>query len=307
MSHRRTVSLAFAVALAPLVGACTKQTNQPDVASSTAQPAWALAYPDQLQDAAKTLSDDRTRAQTIDGALPQRLADVKSPTDTITLLAIVKRADEAGRSEAYVARAAEDRAVRGFWTDERGTIIGRAAGTAKTVVGEAKCEGNPDVSGQVGYAVKDGVDRALEKRLRAGNDAQVIVERYKASLGTGNYAAAQKLADDVALASYLVGVALVNDENRASDLLAERQAANDTLTKAIADERAFQQDSGRTDAEKKASDDRIAQLQKSQQAIAGAVTGANVALTNADDQVKQARADHDAAVRGLEEQIQTRK
>jgi hypothetical protein len=283
--------------------ACTQPQKGPEVAPSTAQPAWAASYADDLGDATKRLTDDRAQGQQIDQGLALRANDVKSPTDSAALLAIVKRADEAGRSEAYVAEAEQQRAVRAFWSDERDKVVGRAAGAAKSAVGDAKCEGNPDVSGKVGYAVSDGVDKALEKRLRSKNDAHVLVERYKTALGQANDAPAKKLADDVALSSYLANVALVNDRLRVASALQQRQAADDTLQRAIADERAFQQDKGRTDAERKASDDRIAQYQKSQQAIGGAVVSADVALKNVDEQIKQAQRDHDTALKALEDAI----
>jgi hypothetical protein len=286
--------------------ACTQPEKGPVVASSSAQPAWAATYADDLQDAAKKLDADRAQARDLDQGLALRANDVKTPTDSGALLAIVKRADEAGRSQAYVEEADRERSVREFWADERGGIVGRAAGAAKSVVGDAKCEGSPDPSGQVAYAVKDGVEKAMEKRLRAKNDAQVLVERYKTALGAPNADAAKKLADDVALASYLANVALVADRNRVRALLDARQAADDTLQRAIADERAFQQDKGRTDAERKASDDRIAQYQKAQQGIGGAVVNADVSMKNVDESIKQAQSDHEAALRSLEEAIRSK-
>ena len=299
------VVVPSALALSCLAG-CASQSTSPQVAPSTGQPVWAIGYADDLEDANKSLSDDRTKAHTVDQGLPQRLADVKSPTNADALAAIVARADAAGRSEAYVSRRRDDDTIRAFWDDERGPIVGRAAGAAKGVVGEAKCEGNPDPSAQVAYAVKDGIDKALEKKDRQSNDAQVLVDRYKVALGQGNYVAAQKLADDVALSSYLAYVALVSDENRITALLAERQQAKDTLERAIADERTFEQTKAKTDAEKKAAEDRIQAMQKSEAGIDGAVVSANVSLKNIDAQVKAAQDEHDAAVKALGEAIRAR-
>jgi hypothetical protein len=302
-----TLRLLFPLVLVAGAVGCTPQSAQPQLAPRASQPTWAIGYADDLQSASKSLSDDRAKARALDDGLPQRLADVKSPTDAQALLAIVKRADDSGRSEAYAARRRQDDAVRDFWDDERGAIAGRAAGAAKSAIAEAKCEGSPDPAPQVAYAVREGVDRALEKRDRQGNDAQTLVDRSKLALGAGNYSAVQKLADDVALASYLVNVALADDQSRAAALLEDRQQASDTLTRAIAEERAFQQEKGRTDAERKGSDDRIAQLQKSQAAIGGAVVSANVAMKNVDEQVRGARDAHTAALTGLEGQIAQRK
>ena len=98
----------------------------------------------------------------------------------------------------------------------------------------------------------------------------------------------------------------MSDRNRLAAVLARKADADATLQRAIADERAFQSDKGRSDAEKKASDERIAQYQKSDQAIGDEVVSANVALKNVDDEIKQARADHDAAVKQLLDAIKSR-
>src|SRR5439155_4469262 len=128
--------------------------------------------------------------------------------------------DEAGRSRGYASRRKETEQVRTFWEEERNPITGRVAGAAQNKVTEAKCE-NADVSGAVSYALKDGVDKQIEKRLRAKSDAQVLVDRYKTTFGQANAAIVQKLADDVAAASYIVNVGLVEDRNRLTRLLAE--------------------------------------------------------------------------------------
>jgi hypothetical protein len=286
--------------------ACAPETSQPPVAPSTSQAAWAAAYADHLQDSAKAMDADRTKARALDDGLAQRLTDVKTPTNNPALLSIVERADAAGRSEAYVTRRREDDAVRGFWDDERGPIAARAAASAKVAVGDAKCEKNPDPSPAVSYALRDGVDKALEKRDRQGNDAHVLVDRYKVSLGNGNYAAVQKLADDVALASYLAYIALPEEQNQLNALLADRQKAHDTLERAIAEEHAFENDKGRTDAEKKGAEDRIAQLQKSESGIDAAVVNANVSLKNLDEQIRAAQTAHDDAVRKLTDTLRQR-
>jgi len=291
------------VFLSSIVGlslvACTEPQRGPEVASSSAQPQWAASYADDLRGASRTLSDDRARAHDLDQGLDARAKEVNPPFDSITLQAVVKRADDAGRSEAYVARAHEARQVRAFWDDERDKVVGRAAGAAKGVVGDAKCEGNPDPAGQVAYAVKDSVDRAIERRIRAANDAYVTIDRYKSAIGANNLDAVKKIADDVAYASYLANVALVDDRNRVIDLLQRQKDADATLQHAIADEREFQADKGRADAEKKSSDERVAQYQKADQSIGDSIVAANVSLKNLDDQIKQARADHDAAVQQL--------
>jgi hypothetical protein len=299
----RNIVLLPLAALAASAVACTNSQQQgPQVASSSSQTTYAASYPDDLQAASKAVADDRNDAHTLSTGFAQRAGDLKGPTDTDTLVAVVDRADEAGRSQAFVARRADTRTVRQFWDEERPTITGRVAGAAQQKVSDAKCE-NADVGGAVAYSLKDGVDKQLEKRLRAKNEGQLLLERYKTSIGQPNAGVMQKLADDVAQASYLVNVALEEDRNRVTRLMADKGSIDSTLKHAIDDEQAFQKEKGRTDAEKKASDARIAELQKAQAALGGAVVNAEVATRGIDDQIKQARTEYADALKALEDQI----
>jgi hypothetical protein len=288
------------------VAACTSTSStQPELASSAAQSSYATSYPDELQGAAKAFSDDRAEARTLTAGLGQRASELKGAADPNALVGIVDRADEAGRSRGYASRRQETEQVRTFWEEERNPITGRVAGAAQNKVVESKCE-NTDVSGTVAYSLKDGVDKQIEKRLRAKNEAQILLDRYKTTLGQGNAVVAQKLADDVAAASYVVNVGLVDDRNRLTRLLAEKGSIDTTLQRTIDEERAFQAEKGRTDAEKKASEERIATLNKSRSALGGAVVNADVATRGIDDQIKTAKSEYDAALKALKDQIKAR-
>ena len=296
---------ALPLAIVLLLSACATAPVQPEAASSAAQSGYATTYPDELQGAAKGFGDDRALTRNLTTGLPQRGNDLKGPADATVLTNIVDRADEAGKSRAFAARREENEAARGFWEDERGPITGRVAGAAQNKVVESKCE-NTDVTGTVAYSLKDGVDKQLEKRLRARNEAQLIVERYKVQLGQANAAVAQKIADDVATSSYIVNLALVDDRNRLTRLLAEKGTVDSTLARTIDEEHAYSAEKGRTDAEKKASDERVVALNKSRSALGGAVVNAEVATRGIDDQIKTAKAEHDAAVKALKDQIKKR-
>jgi len=285
------------ISLALTLVACASQQTEPQLASSAAQPAYAAAYPDELQSAAKEFGDDRNEGRTLTAGFQQRAGELKGPADPNVMSTIIDRADESGRSQGFAARRGENENARTFWDEERQPITGRVAGAAQNKVSESKCE-NTDVGGAVAYSLKDGVDKQLEKRLRAKNEAQVVVERYKLSLGQANAAVAQKLADDVAEASYIVNVALPNEKLRLTKLLADKST--------IDEEKAFQQEKGRTDAEKKASEDRIANLNKARTNLANAVVNGEVATRGIDDQLKAAKAEYDAAIKALKDQIKAR-
>ena len=301
-THAATWS-GFLVALA--LGGCASAPREPELPSSAGYAGYATAYPDELQSASKTLTDDRVQARSIGSGLGARAAELKGPSDANALVAVIDRADEAGRGRGFASRRADVEAARTFWDEERPAVTGRVVGAAQTKITESKCE-NTDVSGPVAYSLKEGVDKQLEKRLRARNDAVLLIERNKVAIGAGNVTTAQKRADDVALASYLVNVALPNDRQRIVRLMEEKQTVERTLSRSIDEERALQATPGRTDAEKKASEERILALTKSQNALGGAVVNAEVATRGIDDQIKTARAEYDASLKALKDQIKQR-
>ncbi len=287
------------------LGGCAATTKEPEVPSSAGSAGYAATYPDELQGAGKTLTDDRAQARSLGSGLTARAGEIKGASDTDALLAIVDRADEAGRGRAFAARRAEVESTRTFWDEERPTITARVAGAAQNKITESKCE-NTDVGGPIAYSLKEGVDRQIEKRLRARNDASVLIERYKVEIGPANVSVVQKLADEVALGSYLVNVAMPADRQRIVHLMEEKQVVEKTMQRTIDEEHAFQAEKGRTDAEKKASEERIAAMTKSRDALGAAVVDAEVATRGIDEQLKTAKDEHEAAVKALKDQIKAR-
>lgn len=251
------------------------------------------------------LAEDKAEAQRLNGELGGRASEIKGNDHGELLLAIVEAADEAGRGEAFAAAREEARIVRAFANEERGPLASRVSGATQQKITEAKCE-NVEVSGVISYAMKDAVDRQLDKRLRAHNEAQFLIEHDKATLGPNVVTVMQKLADDIAVASYLVNVALPEDRNALQHRVNEHGKVSSTLEDAIKDEQAYYADAARTEPEKRASEDRTVALTKSQSVIEAAVTHANAELKDIDKQIETARADYDKALKALKDAIKQR-
>ncbi len=294
--------LAAAFWLFLLTTGCAHQQPQPILVSSGNAEGYALGYAELLSAETTELVDDKLKTTELAQKLETLKGGLKIDVDPQLLLLIVRQADEAGRSEAFANANEEDRRLRQFWDEERGRIAGRVSAAAQKQLTETSCT-QVDVSGAIGPALKDGVDRQLEKRLRAENEAQRTIEQKKGTIGAANVNALQKLADEIALTSYLANVALVLDGRRIDRLLAERSDVESTLEDAIERERKVQ--AGRpSPAEQKASQERVVEYEKSRAAIPPAATSAEAARKDLDAVIESTRKQYQSSLDALEKQLE---
>lgn len=276
---------------------------EPTIDSSAKEVGYAAAYPSLLEANRKQLVEDKTRATELTTQLRER--EVKSTASGELLVDIVERADAAGRSSSFVSAQREARAFRTFWEEERGPISARVSAAAQKQITEGGCK-DVEVSGATSYALKDGFDKQLEKRVREHNDAQQLIDQNRGALGPAGYNELQKLADDIAYASYLVNVALIDDKNNIDRMLGERRSVSSTLEDSIEDERRFQGDAGRSKEERRASDERIAQLEKSKGTLDAASADAENEVKELEQTIRQAQSDYDAAFDALRDRLKER-
>jgi hypothetical protein len=163
------------------------------------------------------------------------------------------------------------------------------------------------VGGPAAYALNDAMEKEIQRRLRMRSDAFILIDRQHSALGTQNTTVLEKLADEVSQASYIVHVDLVVQADRLNRLLADKDAVQSTLDHFVADERAYQSQPGRTDAEKKASSERIAAATKSRAEIDAAALQAQAAVNGSDQKIAAAVKDYDAALGALRDKIDQKK
>ena len=230
--------------------------------------------------------------------------------------AIVDDSDAVGRSADFAESHDGVTDVRSFWSDEKEPVTSRVAGSTQGVVQKAHCSGTPsahgtdaplDVRGTIAYSLNESIDKQLAKRLRSRNDAFLLIERYKNELGPQNVAILEKLADDIAEASYTVHVEMPAERERLTRLLADKQAVSDTLVRYAQDEKAYERTAGRTDAEVKAGDERIAAANRSQADVAAAASQAESVDKALDDRLSRAVKDYDDALSALRAKIDEKK
>jgi hypothetical protein len=257
-----TIRAPFLLAALAFAGplACANQKVEPQVASSAAQTHYAVEYPSALQATANDYVNAEADVHRLTSEFPKYPGQLKDPPWSL-VVTIINRADEAGRSASYVQARREFESAQMFFKQEREEITRKIAGSAQYVIKKKECDCEIDVSGAISSSFKDGVDKQLEKRLRAHSDASTLIDRYRESLGKANVAALEKQTDDISEASFITFIRAVELKARTLALLQEAAQVQKTLDQSVAEERAFQAELGRAPADKKASVERVAKME----------------------------------------------
>lgn len=299
MSSTSPHALAAVLAAAAALPACSTPRPEPEIASSAALGAYAKTYPAELDAEGKRYSDRKAEAQKEMTAFADYPGKLKDP-DWSVVMEVVRRADEDGRGYAYVERSRRVESVAAFFDAEKDEINRKLAGSVSYVAKKKGCDA--DVGGAAPAALKDVVEKQLEKELEDVSESHQIVDRNRVSLGKENAAELDRQADEISRASYLVHVALVEDKVRLGRMIADGDQVKRTADDEIAAERAFQAKKI-TDAERKASDARIAEWTRSKAAVDASVQQAQAMLPKLDDDIQQVKKAYDADLDGLESKI----
>jgi hypothetical protein len=295
-------ALALAVAAVAALSACSAPRPEPEIASSSALGAYAKTYPAELDAESKRYADRKGEAQKEMTAFADYPGKLKDP-DWSVVIDVVRRADQDGRGYAYVERSRRVEAVAAFFDAEKDEINRRVAGTVAFVAKKKGCDA--DVGSGVGGALKEAVEKQLEKELDDASQAHQVIERNRLVLGKENAAELERQADEIGRASYLVHVALVEDKLRLARMITDAEQVKRTADDEIAAERAYQSRKI-TDAEKKASEARIAEMSRSKAAVDASVQQAQGVVPKLDEEIRQLKKAYDDALDGLESKLRDR-
>jgi hypothetical protein len=293
----RETSLSL-VALLLLGGltACGAARPEPEIASAAPQGGYAQSYPQLLTASATGFSTAQTEVRANIRELSGYTAQLKNPSWAHVRL-ILKGADAAGRSSVYVEQIRRTDGAYAFLSAEKEEIVNKVSGAAQSVARKRGCD--VDLAGVVGQSFKEAVDKQLEEELRGANEGHLLLSRYRSSLGEENAAALQKQVDTVSRISYLVHVALVEEKLRIKRMLAEADEVRRAGAQFIQAERDFQAEARTTAAEKEASEERIAEMNKSRALLDSAILQGEELLPKLEEQLLSIQKEYDDAFTAL--------
>jgi hypothetical protein len=282
---------------------CASKQPQPTMVSSADTTGYAIRYPDALAAEAASFAAHKRQAHELSSRLGAPLRELRPSDDRALLLRIVDEADADGRRESFVRAQRTDRTVHAFWDEERGPISARVAGATQKQVSEAHCT-VADTQPAVQQALRAGYDRQLERRLHAHSEARSMLDRYRTRFSAATFATMERLVDDIALDSYLVNVALVEDVNALNQRVSELDAVQATLQRSAEQEQALLK-SGQKGPEQKATEERVQQITASRTALAASRDKAQRELSDYQAQLQLARDEYARALSAVKTSLAT--
>lgn len=206
---------------------CAQQAEEPKVASSGEQPAYALHYPEEFSHAHAQFEVQiaRATANTSDMAqFPEALSD---KVDWALVESVYEQAHEEGAAQAYAQSYEEGSLVRRFFTEEQKPLVSRVAGAAQHA---AKEKGHDDLKlyGPVNYGLERGVEAQLMERSHARSAAHMLIDDNQKELGA-DAKVLHEQADQISAARYIADIGLIQTEQRMRALQEESGAVRATL------------------------------------------------------------------------------
>lgn len=293
-----------AIGIAALLAGCSGGAAKSPLPSAADQASYASKYPAELDRLSKDLQQNEQDARAIMASWDSAPGELAGAKD-LDLKGLVAKADRAGKSEGYANERKSYDAVRAFHHDEQGEIGKKVFGYVD-FASKGKCQGAENLGGAAVAGVKEGVDKSLERRIREANEATVFLDDEKGL----DKPTADKLAkrlDDVAYASYLVHVAIVDTKAALAQRYGEASQVRGTLDQAVKDQKARAEDASRPEPARKASAKRAEELGQARASIDGLAERAKVGLDQADARIQQLTKDYDAKLAELGQKLPAKK
>lgn len=294
--RRRDLTLgACLLAAAGALAGCEPARRGPQLASSSNHVTYAARFADALHATRTALLDAERESTRIVGETKSYPDALKDPSWSHVAV-VVRRADEAGRSEDWVRAQEEARAVARFFDEEKQPLGRKVGGAAQFVAKQKGC--TADVQTPAAHALDKAVEESLRQRLRESSPAQDGIDSYEDALGKDNVETLRRQADDVALSSYLTHVAAPRAANDLVRMLDEVESVRRTLEAEIEDAKSAHESAG-DDARKKAARTRQSRAIEAKGRIEGQVAPAAALAEEAEERAARAKDAHDAAIRDL--------
>ena len=292
------VFVAASLAAAALSGCSTQP--KPVFASSANESSYAEHYPASLLALRTEYAADEAHARETFAAFTNYPGALSAP-DGQQVLAVVTRADAAGKSGSYAVQMDEQSNVTSFFNDEKDTLNQKVGGAAAYAAKQKEC--TADVASPAVGALDHGIEKAQEDRMRSHNEAERYIEDHQDELGKANLDKLQKQADDIALASYLVHVRVKEIKVELTRLVAEASAVKKTLAQSDADAQVVIASPTASKNAKATAQTRSSTAKAATASIDSETEQANQALKDMDARSEKLEKDYSAALDALEKAL----
>lgn len=298
----------LALALTALLGAsaglfsCTPPAEPPLFASSVADAGYAERFPAALAAERASFESRETQVKTEIARFPEYPKALKD-APAAEVLKVIELADEAGRGEAYAARREEVEAIERYYAEEKDALNRKVGGAAAYAAKQQKCDYDA-YSPPVG-ALKQGVEKSVEARLRAHNAAHRFLDTVEADLGRANADALRDQADKIALTSHNAYVGTERSARRLRELVAEASDVKSTLEREAEEARSLELNPNTSKERRQVAAKQAEALKAALGAIDLDKERAEKLLEGLEERQKQLRSSYDQALEALKEAVPT--
>ena len=286
-----------------LVGCEQKEANSAQTSSS--QGSYAASFPDRLAGESKNIRAEEGKAKTDMASMPTFADSLGADAPWEIVEKVVDAADKAGRDGGYADAARSNGQVKTFFDEEKEPLNKKVGGAAQYAVKQKGCDA--DVWGAVSQGLKDGVDDRIQARMRAKNDAFIIIDRNKEAIGKKNQPLLEAEADKIAEASYLVHTEMPEAKQRLDHYIGEVSSMKSGIQGLISDEKEFATAGKLKPEDQKSSDARIKGWEDELKTLDSAEQEAKQNAQDLEQRLQQAEKDYDAAFSAMKDGIMAKK
>lgn len=219
--------------------ACSKQEHALYGSSGDQRP-YALSYPDSLSGIRTEIAANESQMQTAKQEF-STYPDALSNPNWEDVSALYSRADEAGKTAAYVQELERSETVARFYVDEKDALNRRVGGAATQAAKDKNCN-DVELYGPTGYALGKGIEERLRDRLRDRSEAYQFLDDHEDSLGKKNRPKLEEQIDAIARASYLAHVSYPKARKRLAEEVSAASDVKKTLDQAAEEAHAIAAD-----------------------------------------------------------------
>jgi hypothetical protein len=291
----------FPLLLVAALTGCEKGDPKSPYDLSVSQGQTAMRFAGQIAEVRGRIEGREKKAKELSDSFPKAADKLGPEADPKLVRDIVRAADRAGDDGAYAAEMRRLDEVRSFVEAEHAELVKKIGGAASYAAKQSGC--SADVYGPIGSALKTAVDDRAKERLRANNDALLLIDRHRDRLGARNVPILEQLADDLAATSYTVRRELPSERDRLTRLSAAARDAEKSLDRLIADERKIQDDASSSADEKKASSDWIKAAESEKAKLETARKDLDERLKTHEERRKAALKAYEEGLSGLEKSL----